>query len=417
MKILILSDDYPPAVRGGAEVSTKIMAEQLAKKGIDVHILTRPLNKKTIVEKINSVTIHRTLTSLDFFTIKEGSICLPLTTYFFKKQILDLHKNENFDLFHASGRDVAIGAILAAKDANIPSVVHIRDYWPICQMRSCIELYNKKVNCKYSISCIFCHNKHSEQLYGNKNKLYILWAIVAYLNTGYRLKKLKKASHIFTVSNFVKSILLKNNFDSKNIEAIPNILPNIKMPQLKMKKSNTKKTILYIGRLSIEKGLFDLIAACSLVYKNNKNIKLRIVGGGPLENELKNYVKKNNLSFVEFTGKITNDKVYIEYQNCDIVVCPSLFPEPFLRIAIEASYYRKPIVAYNTGGIPEIIIDKDTGLLANVGNIEELSNCITELINNNKLRDKIINNLGKIRKHSSSKIIIDKMTNTYENLI
>ena len=52
MKILILIENYPPTIKGGAEVSTKIMAEELAKRKINVHVLTRCLNNKKIVEKI-----------------------------------------------------------------------------------------------------------------------------------------------------------------------------------------------------------------------------------------------------------------------------------------------------------------------------------------------------------------------------
>ncbi|MCK5040253.1 MAG: glycosyltransferase family 4 protein [Candidatus Aenigmarchaeota archaeon] len=417
MKILILIENYPPTIKGGAEVSTKIMAEELAKRKINVHVLTRCLNNKKIVEKINQVTVHRTITSLDFFTIKEGLMCLPLTTYFIKKQILSLNKKENFDLFHASGRDVAIGTILAAKKAGIPSIAHIRDYWPICPMRSCIKLYNEKADCKFSPYCVLCHTKHAELLYGSKNGLYFLWSIIAYINTIYRQKKLRKATHIFTVSKFVKSLLLKNKFDSKNIEAIPNILPNIKTIKPSNKKKNNKTGILYIGRLSIEKGIFDLISACSIVYKNNQNIKLRIVGGGPLEKKLKEFVKKNKIKFVEFVGKIPINKVQNEYINCDIVSCPSTYPEPFPRVAIEAAYFKKPMIAYNSGGIPEIVKHRDTGLLVDVGDIKKLADSILELINNNKLREKITKNTEKTRKQCNSKPIIDQIIKTYEKLM
>jgi len=77
------------------------------------------------------------------------------------------------------------------------------------------------------------------------------------------------------------------------------------------------------------------------------------------------------------------------YQRSDIVVVPSRWQEPLGLISLEAGACSKPVVATRVGGIPEIVQDNVNGLLANVGDVNELTDCVQLLINNPKLRQEL----------------------------
>ena len=88
---------------------------------------------------------------------------------------------------------------------------------------------------------------------------------------------------------------------------------------------------------------------------------------------------------VKFVGKVSNKEVVDFYNASDIVIVPSL-EEPFGRVVIEAMACKKPVIGTNVGGIPEIIVDKQTGFLIPPKNPEYLEKSILTLIENKKLR-------------------------------
>lgn len=155
--------------------------------------------------------------------------------------------------------------------------------------------------------------------------------------------------------------------------------------------------ILTVGRLVERKGIDTVIQALSLVRKTNSNFIYQIVGEGPYRSELQKLV--NNLQmdqFVEFLGK--QEDVHQYYKNCDIFVMVSRVLgsgediEGFGIVFLEAGMYKKPVVGSRCGGIPEIIVDMENGLLVDQQNIVGLSEAIVKLINDKHLRDFLGNN-------------------------
>ncbi len=147
--------------------------------------------------------------------------------------------------------------------------------------------------------------------------------------------------------------------------------------------------IACVGRLIDWKGHNYLLDTIDLLKrKNNLHIKLLIVGEGPNKDELTDKV---------FNLGLTNDVLFVGYlkdamdimASSDIVVVPSK-NEPFGRVVIEAMSVGAPVIATEGGGIPEIIQDGTNGLLVHYGDVEELSKSIKRVIEDEKLRDKII---------------------------
>lgn len=146
------------------------------------------------------------------------------------------------------------------------------------------------------------------------------------------------------------------------------------------------KIILSLGHLGIIKGHDDSINALPTVLEKFPKAKLYIAGDGTMGDyerlhELIESLKLQNS--VILLGQITNPLEWM--QACDIFLQPSL-EEAFGLVFLEAGLCRKPTVATRVGGIPEIVIEKETGLLVEPGSPGQISASLIELLSSNELR-------------------------------
>ncbi|MBS3198662.1 glycosyltransferase [Turicibacter bilis] len=134
--------------------------------------------------------------------------------------------------------------------------------------------------------------------------------------------------------------------------------------------------IVYVGRISEEKGLNDLIHS----IKEIKNINLTIIGNGYYEDELKRQIKKLNIQDrVEFKGPIKwGDLLFNELRKNAILVLPS-YSEGLPLVILEAMSQGVVVIGSNIPGISEIIDDGENGLLFKVRSSEDLVNKINQL--------------------------------------
>ena len=156
-------------------------------------------------------------------------------------------------------------------------------------------------------------------------------------------------------------------------------------------------TFLIISGLEPKKGHLFLLKSFKEAYKQNKNIRLRIFGSGKLENEIKNFIKKNNMSeYVKYLGKLTygSDQHLVELKNADVFIHPSVTDENGDKEGIpgaivEAMAAGLPIISTYHAGIPYIIEDRITGFLVKEWDIQALTERILYLASNSDLRKEI----------------------------
>ncbi len=140
--------------------------------------------------------------------------------------------------------------------------------------------------------------------------------------------------------------------------------------------------ILYFGSLSKEKGVRVLLEAAKILNENN-NLKheIHLAGTGPEEKALRDFVAKNYLSEkVKFCGYLTREALQEKIKNSLFVVVPSITYETFGLSALEANALGKPVVASNLGALPEIVIDKETGILFKAGDSRDLAEKISVML-------------------------------------
>lgn len=133
--------------------------------------------------------------------------------------------------------------------------------------------------------------------------------------------------------------------------------------------------IVYVGRLSEEKGVGVLLAAMEKIPA----VRLKVVGSGPMEKQLKDYCELAGLNNVRFLGQMTHQAVMEEIAKSRFVVVPSLSYETFGYLPIEAACMGKAVIASRIGGLAETVRDGETGLLVPPGDAAALAAAIAKL--------------------------------------
>lgn len=156
-------------------------------------------------------------------------------------------------------------------------------------------------------------------------------------------------------------------------------------------KKIKEQYILSLRRLDPSKGIDILIKAYNLIKNKFPDLYLVILGEGPEEQRLKKIVARYHLSKrVIFTGTIKFKRSISFLKGAILTVVPSLSEGGGL-VNIEAQAAGCPVIASRVGGIPEYVKDGKSGILFKSGDYRELAEKISQLINDTKLRKKIIN--------------------------
>ena len=127
---------------------------------------------------------------------------------------------------------------------------------------------------------------------------------------------------------------------------------------------------LFFGRLSHEKGLKTLIQS----FKPLSHLKLVIAGNGPMENELRLMAK--GFDHIRFTGFLTGLKLKDVLSKAKYIVVPSEWYENNPMSIVEAFALGKPVIGANIGGIPELVLEDQTGFLFESGEVYSLTNAL-----------------------------------------
>ncbi len=175
-----------------------------------------------------------------------------------------------------------------------------------------------------------------------------------------------------------------NNFNiSKPIKIIPNAVNLKEYCNVEAKKFDEKNIIIgYIGRLAFNKGIKEAIQALGILQKNGtNNIKLKIAGSGPYEEELRELVKSESLeSLVEFAGPIFDADKLRFWNDIDIFIFPTFHCEGLPYTVLESLASGTPLLTTRVGGITDVIQNNAQGVFVEPHDPQEVAHKIDELI-------------------------------------
>lgn len=176
-----------------------------------------------------------------------------------------------------------------------------------------------------------------------------------------------------------RQYIYAKDFSINSLSVIPNVIPDYFKFDATVEKNKNVFSFISVGNL-IESKCFDLlINTFDKLYKKNKNVRLTIVGKGPLEGELKKKVNEKGLSdSISFTGVVQNRKLVDLYNKADCFVLPSRF-ETFGVVYAEALCTGTPVISTRNGGIDDIFED-GCGYLVGIDNEDELEDAMRRIM-------------------------------------
>jgi glycosyltransferase involved in cell wall biosynthesis len=247
----------------------------------------------------------------------------------------------------------------AAKSMGVPVVQTLRNYRLLCPNAM---FFREGRVCE---ACIGKAIPLPGVLHGCYRESQTASGAVATMLTVHRLMQtwMQKVDLYIALTEFARQKFIQGGFPEDKIVVKPNFVnPDPGIGQ------GSGGYALYVGRLSVEKGLDTLLAAWE---KLGKQLPLKIVGDGPLANQVVEAAQR--LGNVEWLGRKPVQEVYALMGEAKLVIFPSKWYETFGRVAVEAFAKGTPVIAANIGAIAEVVEHGRTGLHFQPGNAVDLA--------------------------------------------
>ena len=175
-------------------------------------------------------------------------------------------------------------------------------------------------------------------------------------------------------SENLKNIHIRMGLPASRIDVVPYFHES----RQNYPKPSPKGAILFLGRLSAEKGVEVLLRAWSLVgYKDRE---LWIAGSGPEETKLKKLADELELSNVKWLGFVPRSKQEELWENSSFSIIPSIWPEPYPLSFLEAWEHGRPFIGSRIGAMKEVLQDSQGGLLFDTASASDLAQKIENYI-------------------------------------
>ena len=392
MRVIMLLPMFPPAM-GGMEQQAYLLSKELTAKGVDVSVITSGIKGTPFVSRSNGLKIYRSpyfYKDIEYCIINKQKYLKLFNSFlyfiFVLPMLILLKLKHGQYTIHCHGQGISLFcAIIMKKIFSAKVVVKI----PTQFNESFFKTYLLRLKNSRMTRLDLWLTKKSDAviLFDSKSEYYIRKLGI--------FAKIHLAFNGVDVNYFVSQ---KGSITSR------------------MERLSSKCPILlYVGRLSEEKGIFILIDAYKKVVKFYPDSKLMIIGDGPDHIRLKMYIDKLKISNnCILMGKQNNLVTY--YNNADIFILPSL-REGIPNVILESMACGLPIISTNVGMISEILTDGKEGLLIKAGVVAELEQSIIKVLSDTKLALMLGKNARlKVEKYYSIIEIAESYKNFYENM-
>jgi len=285
-----------------------------------------------------------------------------------KRKMEGLIRKEMPDIAHINNiyHHITPSIFYPLRKHRIPIIWTLHDYTIICPNTS-----------------FFAHNKICERckkrrffwppLIRCKKGSFLASLLAGIETTVHRVMRVNDLVDVFiSPSCFLRTKLIEYGFDADRIVTLYHFFEDDESIQ----SNKIGNYLLYVGRLSHEKGIKTLIDSME-----GMKTRLKIIGDGPLRDDMIGHVQSKKMDNVEFLGHMTHDEVMRYIKGSNFLVIPSEWYETYCFAVIEAFACGRTVIASRIGGIPELVKDGKTGLTFNPGDVNDLRNKINYLIN------------------------------------
>ncbi len=364
MKILVLTWEFPPRIVGGIARHVAELYPELHQLGHEIHLLTVQFGDALPQECVDGIEVHR-------IAVGEGQNFLQwigkmneALGHYGGNLIESQRDKVPFDLVHAHDWLVGDASIALKNRFQLPliSTIHATE-----QGRN---------NGLYSDLQRYVNQKETWLIYES-------WRII--VCTNYMKRELQQA---FQAPVDKLDVIFNGIYPEKK-----RIDPTIDRVAFRQRFAEAhEKIVYYVGRITYEKGIRQLIDAAPQVIRELKGeIKFVFIGGGNTEALQQQARALDIFDRCLFTGFMPDDELdqFQTIANC--AVFPSLY-EPFGIVALESFAARVPVVVSDTGGMPEVVTHGKTGIVTQVNNPASIAWGILEVLRNPDYSQMLVEN-------------------------
>jgi len=364
MKILMVNKFLYP--RGGSESYMLYLAEYFKKIGHEVQFFGMYDDNNTVGNSKGLYTQN-----MDFHSKGLRRFLYPfkiIYSFEAKKKIMQVIDDFKPDIVHMNNINFQLtpSIIYGVKKKGVPLVQTVHDYQMICP-NHLLYNFDKNIPCEKCVNGKHINCIKNKCIHSSKVKS-IIGVIEAKF---YSLRKTYKKVDLFVCpSNFLENKLLsaKKYYKGKT-KTIHNFINKEKFAGNSRKEDSY---IVYVGRLSKEKGIENIAGAAKLLPQYN----FLVAGSGPDEDILK------DIPNVKLTGFLTGDKLVELMGNAKVLLLPSVCYENCPLSILEAHALGVPVVTMNSGGMAELVKDGVTGTLVNEPTPEGIATKLKETLEN-----------------------------------
>jgi len=373
MKILILSDSWPPESMGGADKVAFNLAREILSRGHNIRVVTTTQDKNLEGEfeykgirgwRVYAKYHERWRAYLSLYNLQTVRRVKKIIEDF-KPEIVHAH-NIHFYLSYT--------CLKVAKKSGAKVFLTAHDTMSFTYSKLGKKRYLDEKNAKINWRDNFKKAKLRYNPWRNLIIKYYLTYVDEIIMVSWALKRAWKDNKIYwgemkVIYNGINAEEWKSNKNEE--EKIKNIF-NI----------NNKKIILYGGRLSEGKGDWQIIKAMAKIVEKEPEVILLILGKRDLRAELiRKEVKKLGIeNNIIWSGWLDGGELRAIFGICCMVVVPSVYLDPLPTVVLEAMASSKPVVGTCFGGTQEMILNGQTGIIVDPRDSNKLAEAIIELL-------------------------------------
>jgi glycosyltransferase involved in cell wall biosynthesis len=370
MRFCMITTFYPPYSFGGDGVFVQQLANELADRGHDVHVVfckdaynalrMGPACGQAHLDHAG-ITLHALKSSSGFFS--------PLATYLtgrplLKSSYIKKILQTNFDVIHYHNISL-IGGPKILHYGSAVKVYTLHEYWLICPTHSLFKYNRDLCTDRRCLLCTLVHHRPPQ-----------FWRYSTMIK-----EAVKHVDLFIAPSQIVKKKHVEMGLDIPITELPPFI--SQRNWQMHSKEGTTAKVpyFLFVGRLEKIKGLHTVIP----VFRRYAKAQLWIAGVGEYERVLRRIAR--DVSNIRFLGYQSSDQLRLLYRDAIAVIVPSLWYEVFGLVILEAFSQATPVIVTNRGAMPSIVKQSGGGFVFDTS--AELIVAMDRLVDSPELRNEL----------------------------
>lgn len=393
--ILFATEYWPPFAPGGAEWTNAAWAEALARRGHRVIVVTPDYGASPREER-DGVLVVRPPFSVKLRPGQQEAGWLlhknPLFHAWVARWTRRVAEAEGVDLVHAQNKGALVGAWRAARALSRPLAVTVRDVGLLCPVGAC-TLFEPwtTFDCtmrQYVTRCVPYFLAHYAAGDGPLRRAR-RWGslLAAWVDHAVQRRALAEADLVIGVSRGILALYPPALVDGGRARVVHSLPPRVAGVDEDPAAVRARlgigggPLVLYAGKRSLGKGTEVLSAALDAIRAAIPDVRFVFAGKGEIAPPARDDV--------HVLGSVPQPTLFALYRAADVVVVPSVWPEPLSRVLMEAMRFGRAVVATRVGGSPELVEDGVTGLLVAPRDPAALARAVAALLRDPERRARL----------------------------